>query len=166
MIAFLLAAQAAGMAIDYFGSLSASQAAKEAAALKRREIEKQIQYSRLATADESLRAMINLRQNLGSQMAAFAAKGTAPGPATALFTAQSVSNFGTDERMRKINQLQTESQLRADKQISKMQEKTFENNQWNEFTKRTVNRIPTSIDAYKGIGSGFGLDPVAHKGSY
>lgn len=163
MLAFLLAAQAAGMAIDYLGTLSSSQEAKQAAALKRREIEKQIMYSRIATADESLRAMQGLRKNLGSQMAMFAARGVAPGPSTALFTTESLSNFGADERIRKINQAMTESQLRAEQKISKVQENTFQNNTWNDFTRRSVNRIPTSPQAWSQIGQGFGLNSV--KGS-
>lgn len=163
MLAFLLAAQAAGMTMDYFGTLESDQMAKNMAELKRREIEKQIMYSRIATADESLRAMVGLRKNLGSQMAMFAARGAAPGPTTALFSTESVSNFGADERVRKINQMATESQLRAEMKLSKMQEDTFSNDLWNSFIKRSINRIPTSPEAWSQIGQGFGLNKVGSK---
>lgn len=156
-IAFMLAAQGAGMVFDYLGTQDSIDMARKGAELQQQEIEKQIQYARLAAADESLRSMVNLRKNLGSQAAYFAARGVG-GSAPALFATESTSNFNTDERMRKINLLAAESQLRAGQKISKLHEEAYENDQWNSFIKRTVNNIPTSPEAYKGIGGSFGLN--------
>ena len=159
-VAYLLAAQAAGMAIDYFGKQNAIGMAKVGADLQRREIEKQIMYSRVAAEDQSLRAMIELRKNLGSQLAMFAARGVAPGAATALFSSQSLANYNTDARMRRINQLMVESQLRAGKKISEINQQAFENQNWNAFATNSLNKLSTNPEVYKGIGESFGLNKV------
>lgn len=149
-VAFLLAAQAAQM----IGTRAATKLSRKAAELEKREIEKQIQYTRLATADESLNAMVALRKNLGTQAAMFAARGIS-GPSTALFASESLGNFNADERMRKINQLMTESQLRSHQQISKINQRATDRAAWNTFYKNTANNISTNWDAYSQIGGNF-----------
>ncbi len=156
MLPFLLALQASGMVVDWFGRQNQIDMAERGAELQQEMIERNIQLSRIQTADESLREMVKLRQNLGTQAAMFAARGVA-GPMVGLAANESVGNFNTDERMRRINQLSNEAKLRAGIEISKLHQKTFETNQRNEFFKSAIEKIPTSPDAWKGFGESFGM---------
>lgn len=154
----LLAAQAAGMIFDYFGTQSQNEMAQEAAERQQEAIGTSIAVTRLQTEDASLRALVQLRQNLGTQAAIFAARGVRAGTGTSVIAGnESVSNFNADERMRRMNQLMNEKRLQAGLDISKMQQKTFENNNWNAFTGRVINRIPTDPDVIKKYAQGFGF---------
>ena len=90
----------------------------------------------------------------------FAARGVALGAATALLKPNLLSNYNTDARMRRINQLMVESQLRAGKKISAINQQAFENQNWNAFATNSLNRLPTNPEVYKGIGESFGLNKV------
>ena len=169
-IAVMLAMQASGMVMDYFGKQSQIDLAREGAELQESAINQAIQTSRVQSADESLQAMIKLRKTLGSQIANFAAKGIMPGTVTqALVTNESIGNFKADERMRKINQLNYEAQLKAGLRASKMHEKNLESDVMNQFMTSIVNKLPTSPEAYESLfdkfktESGYGLTKV--KGS-
>lgn len=157
-IGIMLAAQAAGMIMDYIGTRAQNEAAAEAARLQQEAIQTSIATTRLQTEDESLRALVQLRQNLGTQAAIMAARGVRSGTGVGVLAMnESQSNFNADERMRRMNQLMNEKRLKAGMDISKMQQKTFENNNWNSFTNRIINRIPTSPDFYQKMGASFGL---------
>jgi hypothetical protein len=161
-IAFMLAAQAGGMIIDYYGRSQSSAMAKEGAEMQQQAIERAIQYSRLNTEAESLQAMQSLRKNLGSQAVMFASRGIRQGAGSnALFANESVGNYNMDERMRRLNQLSNESKMRAGIQASKSQQQAFENENWNAFTKSIINKIPTNPDAYKGLAESFGFNKVS-----
>lgn len=148
--AFLLAMQAAGMVVDWLGKKDQIRMARMGADIEQAGIESNIESTRLQTEDESLQAMINLRKNMGTQAALFAARGTASGAGTALlFGSESQSNANTDERMRRINQLGNEARLKAGMTLSKLHQKIYENNTWNEFRQSAINKIPT-----RGFGTG------------
>jgi hypothetical protein len=161
-VGFLLAAQAGGMILDWIGTSAQNEAAARAARLQQQAIEISIATSRLQTEDESLRELVQLRQNLGTQAAVLAARGVRAGTGVGVIAAaESQGAFNADERMRRINQMMNEKRLKAGLEISKIQQKTFENNNWNSFLSRTINRIPTSPDFYKQLGSSFGLTPAS-----
>jgi hypothetical protein len=157
----MLAMQAAGVVTDWLGRRQQMDFAQKGAELEQRMINENIQISRIQSSEASLQAMKQLRQNLGTQAAMFAARGIRAGAGTAaLITNESVGNFNADERMRKINQLNTESRLRVGLETSKLHQKAFEANQRNEFFTSVFNKIPTNPAAYKSFGEGFGLTKV------
>jgi hypothetical protein len=156
--ALLLAMQAAGMVVDYMGNNEQVRLGKMGAEIEQAGINSNIASSRLQYEDESLQAMKQLRQNMGTQAAMLAARGTRPGAGTAaLFGNESVGNFNADERMRKINFLSNQANLKAGVTLSKLHEKTFENTQWNTFKNNLINKIPTNPEAYTKFGESFGL---------
>lgn len=162
--AFLLAMQASGMVVDWLGKKDQIRMARMGAQVEQAGIESEIQSSRLQTEDESVQAMINLRKNLGTQAALFAARGTASGSGTALlFSNESVGNFNADERIRRINQLGNEARLKAGMTLSKLHQQTYENNTWNEFRQSAINKIPTrgfTSGSNTGSRGGFGLTGI------
>ncbi len=164
-IAFLLAMQASGMIVDWLGKKDQIRMANMGAELEQAGINSEIQTSRLQTEEASLQAMKQLRQNLGTQAAMFAARGVQGGTGTSvLFGNESVGNFNSDERIRRINQLGNEARLKAGLTLSKLHQKTYESNTWNEFGKSIFNKIPTrgfNTGSNPGSsGSGFGLTKV------
>ena len=157
-IGFMLAAQAGGMIMDYFGTAAQNEQAAEAARLQQEAIQASIATSRLQTEDESLRAMVSLRQNLGTQAAMMAARGIRAGTGVGVLAmTESQGNFNADERMRRMNQMMNEKRLKAGMEISKMHQQAFENNNWNAFAGRVINKIPTSPEFYKQLGASFGF---------
>lgn len=157
-LAFFLAMQAAGMVVDYLGKQDQIGLARQGAKLEQQGIESNIMASRLEAEDASLMAMKKLRQNLGTQAAVFAARGQRAGTGNALIIAnESVGNFNADDRMRKLNQTMRENELKSGKTISKLHQSTYESDIWNQFTKSTINRIPTSPQAWDKLSQGFGF---------
>lgn len=152
-VGFLLAAQAGGMIFDWIGMQDQNDQAAAAARLQQEAIQSSIATSRLQTEDESLRSLVQLRQNLGTQAAVLAARGIRAGAGVGVIAAtESEGNFNADERMRRINQMMNEKRLKAALEISKMQQQAFENNNWNAFVTRTINRIPTDPKYYEELG--------------
>ena len=157
-LAFMFAAQAAGMVIDYLGRAKSQQLSEEGLAKQHNAIQRVIACTQVQTEDESLRAMIALRKNLGTQAAMFAARGVRSGTSTtALFSNESVSSFNTDERMRRLNQAMNESRLEAGLDVANIRQKQFENENWNAFSKSIINKIPTDPKAYEGLAESFGF---------
>ena len=155
-IAFLLALQAAGMVMDYMATKDQLRMAKMGGKIEQAGIESEIQTTRLQTEEDSLQAMIQLRQNLGSQAALFAARGVQGGQGTAfLFSNQSVGNFNADERMRRTNQLGNEARLKAGMTLSKLHQTTYAANTTSEFNKRSLNRFPSTQEGWGKITEGF-----------
>lgn len=154
----LVAMQAAGMVIDWFGSEDQAEKAEEAAELQRIGIEANIRQNRLETEDSSLQALKNLRKNLGSQAALFAARGTRQGAGSAMtFMSESISNFNSDERVRRINAFNTEVALMSGINISHLNQQANNSQIWQGFAQRSLNRIPTNPKTWDYLGKSFGL---------
>ncbi len=163
MIPVLLAMQAAGMVTDYVGVQNQLRLGKLGAQLEQAGIESNIQMTRLQTEDASLQAMRNLRKTLGSQAAIAAANGTR---FSAGSTLESVRNFGEDDRTRRINQLAQEAELNAGGVFSRLHNNSANSKIKQDFIKRSIDKVPTSPDAYKsllkgasGSGGNFGMTP-------
>ena len=155
-IGFLLALQASGMVVDWLGKNEQVRMSKMGEQVEQAGIAANIQTARLQAEDESLQSMKALRQNLGTQAALFAARGTAAGAGTAVLSAnESISNFNADQRMRKLNEQGNEARIKAGGVLSSLHETAFENKTWNDFTRNVINKIPTSGSAYKQIANGF-----------
>jgi hypothetical protein len=167
-IAWLFAAEAGGMVMDFIGSESQIDKAREAEKVDQANIQNEINLSKLQTEEASLQSMKTLRQNLGTQAAVLAARGTQAGTGSAAeATEESIGNFNADARIRKINELSKEAQLRAGAKISDMHEQIYESNVWNEFAKNSINQIPVSAwgsalsnNSKTPVGNGFSFTPV------
>jgi hypothetical protein len=162
--AFLLAMQASGMIVDFFGSLNEQDMMDRAQALQEQNIRRNIEQIKLASENESLSSMKDLRQILGSQIAVMAARGTAnAGSAIGIFN-ESVSNFNADERTRRMNLMAKEEQLRQGIAISRLQNSTEVSRLWQGFASRTLNRFPSSLSGWqegiKQTKSAFGLTSI------
>jgi hypothetical protein len=156
--AFLLALQAAGMVVDYFGTQSQANLMKLGGQLQQAGFEANLEQTRLETEDESLQAMKNLRKNLGSQIATYAARGTALGAGSAVANIEeSLSNASADERTRRLNLLGKENQLRAGSVMTRLQNMSETSKLWQSFTSRSLSKIPTSPAAFNQFSEGFGL---------
>lgn len=157
-IALLLAMQASGMIVDWLGTRNQAEIAKMGANLQQAGITANIEQTRLETEDASLQALRQLRQNLGTQAAIFASRGTNSGAGSAvLFANESVGNFKSDERMRRMNLLSKETSLKAGGAIAKLNAQGENTKLWSSFASRSINRFPTSPSAYGEIGKSFGL---------
>jgi hypothetical protein len=155
-IAFLLAMQASGMVVDWLGKNEQVRLGKMGNQVEQAGITANIATSRVESEDASLNAMKQLRQNLGTQAAIYAARGIRSGtPTTALTTNESVGNFNADERIRRINQTGREAAYKAQQVLSNLHQTTSENNIWNQFRNNAISKIPTSTDSWKRIGEGF-----------
>lgn len=159
--ALLLAMQASGMVVDWLGKNEQVKLGRIGAQIEQAGITANIAQSRLEAEDASLQSLKQLRQNLGTQAAVFAARGVRSGAGNALsFMTESVSNFKADERMRKINQLGREAELKAGSTLSKLHQQTRENTIWNQFRTDVFNKISTNPETYKQLGKSFGLTKV------
>ena len=152
--ALLLAMQAAGMVTDWFGTQNQQRMADMGSKLQQAGIQNNIEQTRLEAEDSSLEAMKNLRANLGSQLAVFAARGTSTGAGSAVsILTESVGNFNADERMRRMNLLGKENQLKAGGLISRLTNSSENSKLWQGFAQRSINRFPTTLAAWGGGSS-------------
>lgn len=164
--ALLLAMQAAGMVIDYFGTQQQQDFADYGAKIQQAGIEANIQQTRLDTEDASLSALQNLRKNMGTQLAIFAARGTASGAGSAFsLITENIGNFNSDERMRRMNLLGRENTLKAGGAISKLNQQAENSKLWQGFAQRTINRIPVGSAGSSG-SSAFSGSSAGASGSY
>ena len=163
--AFLLAMQAAGMIVDYFGTKNQSMLNEMGAKIQQAGIESQIQQTRLEAEDASLQGLKQLRQILGTQIAVNAARGTRTGAGSAAsIMGESIGDFSADERIRRLNQLGRENQLKAGGRIAALNAMSESSKLWSNFASRTISRFPTSLAEWKqGIADfkeGFGLTSI------
>lgn len=157
--AFLLSLQAGGMIFDYLGKNNQIEMMRMGQRIEEEGINAAIATTRLNAEQESVAALKELRQNLGSQMAMFAARGTRLGAGSAaLAPLESIRNVAADEQIRKINLLGKEAQLRAGSVLSKLHQQTAENTIWNEFRQSAFNTIGTRFDTWGGIAKGLKKD--------
>lgn len=163
----LLAMQAAGMIVDYFGTKNQDQLMKMGMKVQQAGIDSEIEMTRLQSQDASLQAMRQLRQTMGTQIATMAARGTAAGAGSAFsLLTESVGNFNSDERIRKLNLLGKENQLRAGKAMSRLQYSGDSSKLWQGFAQRTINKFPSSVSGWQGMGQaaggsqGFGMTSI------
>lgn len=151
--ALLLAMQASGMIVDWLGTRNQQMYADMGAKLQEAGIESEIQQNRLQTEDDTLQALKNLRQTLGTQAAIFAARGTRAGAGSALsISSDSIGNFNQDERMRRMNLMGRETALKGGRTIARLNQQGENTKLWSGFASRTLNRFPTTFSAWSGAG--------------
>lgn len=167
--AFLLAMQAAGMVVDYVGTQSQIKQGRKGLELDNAALDLNLTQVQLESEESSLDSMKRLRQNLGTQAAILAARGTRSSGGNAVgLLSESLNNYNSDQRVRRMNLLGKEAGLRANKILSGMHQLTSETQLGQSLTKRFFNTIPTSPTAWKSLGQslggsskpgGFGLTP-------
>jgi hypothetical protein len=157
MFYLLLAMQAAGMVVDYFGTKQQDQLMKQGMKVQQAGLEANLYQTKLEAQDASLMAMKQLRQTLGTQIAVMAARGTSTAGGSALsILNESQGNFNTDEKMRKLNLLGRENALKAQSAMSRLQYSSDSSKLWQSFAQRTFSKIPTSLPSGGGAGGGAG----------
>lgn len=145
MYPLLMAAQAAGMITDYIGTRQQIMWGRMGQKLEQASITANIAMTKLQAEQQSLAAMQDLRQTLASQNAIFAARGTRAGVGTTLAIAnKSVGNFNADERMRRMNLLSREAELRASGALSGLHQLASESQLGQALGKRLFNQLPGS----------------------
>lgn len=156
--AFLLAMQAAGMVIDWYGQRQQMEMGRAGARVEQEGIAANIAMTRAETEDQTVKQMQTLRQTLGTQAAILASRGTRGNAGSALlFSTNSMNDYKTDQRILRMNQLSKEGQLRAQGVISKLHQYSQETQMTQSLTKRMFNMIPTNPGAYSEIGKSFGI---------
>lgn len=151
----LLAMQAAGMIVDYFGTKSQDELMKMGMKVQQAGIQSELATTRLESQNASLESVKQLRQTLGSQIAASTARGTSVGAGSALsLLNESVSNFNSDERIRKLNLLGKENQLNTRSIMSKLQYSSESSKLWQGFASRTFKTVSSNPSNY------FGMTPI------
>jgi len=164
---FLLAMQAAGSIIDWRQTKSNQKLIQMGRTLENAAFESNLEALKLESSQASLSEMQDLRQNLGSQIAMQAARGTATGAGSAAsLQNKSISTANQDERTRRLNLLSKEANLRANNVLSGLHTLRSETELGQNLTKRLVNNLPIS-SAFKEFSNsslgkkwGFGLEPV------
>jgi hypothetical protein len=163
--ALLLAMQAAGMVVDYIGTRNQAEMSKMGSRIQQAGLEANLYQTRAESENASLESMKELRKNLGSQIAVQSARGTSmsAGSSLALFN-ESIGNFNTDERMRRINQLGRENEIRAGKTISGLNQSSENSKLWSSFSSHSLNRFPSTLQGWQsGVNqfkSSFGLTTI------
>ena len=123
MTAFLLAMQAAGMVMDVFSYSSRHKIGQMGLQLQNQAIETNLSNARLQSEQQALVNMQALRKALGAQMVIQAARGTDPGLGSAfMLQEESRHKFDMDERIRKINLMSKEANIRAQGVFSQIQQ--------------------------------------------
>ena len=180
--AFLLAMMAGGAAISFIGSQSNIELIRQGRQLEQAALASNLEAIRAENAESSLEAIKELRQNVGSQVAINAARGVSSGAGSAAAAnSESEANFANDEKLRRLNLLVKENELRAADVLSGLHTLTGETQIGQSLTNQIFNRLPISglvkkftntegkkvlkseipsISGAFGKRAGFGLTPV------
>lgn len=150
----LLAMQAAGMITDYSQTRRQQGLIRAGREIEQAQYEANLEALRAQTEQESLASMQQLRSNIGTQIAVQAARGTssAAGSSVLLRTA-SQQSFAQDERVRRMNLLAKEANLRASNVLSGLHATASETQLGQAMTGRFLNLIPLS-KTYSDIRGG------------
>jgi hypothetical protein len=160
----LLGMQAAGMIVDYTQTRRQQGLIQAGREIEQAQYEANLESLRAQTEQESLFAMKQLRQNIGTQIAVQAARGTSSAGGTASTLRQtSMAAFSEDERVRRMNQLAKEADLRAGNVLSGLHALSSQTQLGQAMQQRFINLIPIS-SLTAGLGkkekASYGLEEV------
>lgn len=164
--AFLVAMQAAGSIMDWQETQNQKKLIAMGRQLEQKSFETNLEAIQLESSEASLMEMKQLKENLGSQIAMNAARGTSSAAGTAQTKIQGAqSDFNADERVRRMNLLTREAALRGNNVISGLHTLQSETQLGQNLTKRLMSNIstgeigaalkPLAKSAAKKIGFGF-----------
>lgn len=141
----LLGMQAAGMIVDYTQTRRQKGLIQAGREIEQAQYEANLEALRAQTAQQSLSAMQQLRQNIGTQIAVQAARGTSSSGGSALALRQSsMKAYSQDEQVRRMNQLAKEADLRAGNALSGLHALSSETQLGQAMQSRFLNLIPLS----------------------
>lgn len=143
MTAFLLSMQAAGLVTSFFGKRSQYKTIELGRKLENEQFKTNMEAIKLQSAEASLDEMKQVRQNVGSQIVANAARGNRGG-SSYLGINESVNNLNNDERKRRMNLLAKESELRANHILSGLHTNDSETQLGQSLMKDLLNTLPIS----------------------
>lgn len=143
MTAFLLSMEAAGLVTSLFGAHSQQKTIAIGRKLEKEQYTTNLQALRLESTQSSLDELKLVRQNVGAQIAANAARGNRGG-SSYLGIQESVSNYENDERRRRLNLLAKESQLRAGHILTGLHTLQSETQLGQSLLKDFFNAVPVS----------------------
>lgn len=177
--AFLLSMQAAGAIYNISETKKNMDLVRMGRKLEQASIETNLEALRAQNAQSSATAMEELRENVSNQIVLNAARGVSSGAGSAAALIQkSESNFNSDEKVRRINLLTKESELRAANVLSGLHTLQSETELGQSLTNKIFNTVPVTSLASKfkvgkkvgsalesvgtGVGRkfGFGLNPI------
>ena len=145
LFGLLLGMQAAGMVVDYSSTRRQQGLIRLGKQVEDAQYQANLESLRAEAEQSSLAAMKQLRQNIGTQIAVQAARGTSPAAGTAVTLRQeSMSAFAEDERTRRMNLLAKEADLRASNVLSGLHALSSETQLGQALTGRLINLIPIS----------------------
>lgn len=110
--AFLIAMQVAGLVSSYMGAQKQQKIINMGRKLEEAQFKFNMEAIKTESAEQSLMQMKQLRKNIGSQIVMNAARGNRGG-SSAWSIEESFTNFNNDERVRRLNLLSKEAELRG-----------------------------------------------------
>ena len=138
----LLAAQAAGIAMDMSAQRSAYRMARRGQQLEEAQINLRMQQEQVAFEEESLQSLENLREVMASQRALFAAQGRVPGiGSTAAIEQRSLIRFAADERARKLSMGFREHYYKSQTALSRIGLQSYKANQASQNIQKMFNQV-------------------------
>lgn len=118
----LMAAQAAGQAVNIWQTSQASRTVGLGVSLDRQQLDLRMQQETLLSTERALQNSEQLRNVLSSQAAIMGARGQMPGVGSAQAIQQgALKEYGADERVRKMNLSFKKSQLEAQKLFTSLE---------------------------------------------
>ena len=144
--------QAAGAIGDIIGTGSQQKVLRRGAELQQANIENSIAEQQLAASLAAVDSMKALRQLLATQRAIFGARGQNPGAGSAaIATGTAVHEAGVDERIRRMNLLAREHNLRAQSSLVGLHALAGETQLGQQLSQRLFQQIPFS-ELQKTVG--------------
>jgi len=163
-VAVMASFQAAGAIASIWQTNSQMKMIQMGRKIEDEQLQTNLQMLRTQAAEASLSEMRQLRQNIGSQIAIQAARGTASGAGSAMSLQQaSKAQFGEDERTRRLNLLAKQSSLRASNAMSAISSLTGETKLGQEITKKLFNTVG---GGFMGGGGGASESGFGSMGAY
>jgi hypothetical protein len=162
----LLGMQAAGMVMDYTSTRRQQGLVQAGRDIEQAQYEANLEALRAQYAQDSLQSMRQLRQNIGTQIAVQAARGTSSAAGTAVaLRGASMQAYSADEQVRRMNQLAKEADLRAGNALSGLHALSSQTQLGQAMQQRFLNQIPLSSLAggltKKSGKTSFGMTEIA-----
>ena len=143
--AFLLSMTAAGALGQVYDAGKKKDLIKQGRQLEQAALETNLEALRAQSSQSSLEAIQSLRENVSNQIVMNAARGVASGAGSAQGALQKAeSNFGKDEKTRRLNLLMKENELRSADVISGLHTLTSETQLGQSLTNQIFNNLPIS----------------------
>lgn len=139
----LFSMQAAGAAVGIYDANKRQKMSREAAQVERAGVDANVELITASAEQDSLDAMIALRQSMGAMLAINAARGAGGGSGYALIGA-SERAFNRDERTRDLNTKTQIASAKARGLVSDMHNLGTQQQIGSQFAQRVLDMIPVS----------------------